>query len=711
MYTDLYLDANATSSVLPAACEAARQAMLDCYGNPSSTHATGLQARALLDATRACAQRVLGAGEGQVVFTSGATESIGAAVLSALVAVRERRARGEASGKLLVYGATEHKAVPETLAHWNRLLGLDLELVALPVDAQGRHRLEILRALAPDAALVCTMAANNETGVVSDLDGIEAVLQSSGSSAYWMVDSVQALGKLDLRLASRRIDYAPFSGHKLYAPKGIGMLYVRAGAPFTPLTAGGGQEGAMRAGTENMPGIAALGAVLAALEAGDTFRSHAQMEAMRARLAEALRAAFPGIVFNMPFAGSLPTTLNFSVPGVSSQELLNMFDAAGVRVSSGSACSSAKAAPSYVLAAMDRPDWCASAAVRMSFGPLADAAFIDEAVARIARCGAALRASGLVPGAAPVRSCDGVLQLRQDQQVSWLLLDAASGSAVAIDTQAALAARMENLIRAHGCQLRAVLDTGAIAASGSAALAAAFGIAPGWPQDAASVTLGDGSRAAALQLGARQLARLSSAGGDSYLLGSPDLQAAHVSHAFTGAAALPGQLNAEACCASAVARLARLVHRDTVLCRAEDPAHELCSSPAAEYARGGALAPLLAAEPSLVRAPAAASNDAQALSPAELAAFLAAHPQAQLIDVREVFEQAASAAAPAAVRSVPLTELTAHAPQWLQDSAAPLVFFCRSGVRGARAAACLQRLGHPQVWYVAGPADAVLAAA
>ncbi|MGH8853906.1 MAG: cysteine desulfurase family protein, partial [Telluria sp.] len=355
MNTELYLDANATSPVLPAAIAAATAAMQACFGNPSSSHASGLRAKALLDATRAQARRVLGAASGRVMFTSGATEGIQTAVLSALCALRERRLRGETCGDLLVYGATEHKAVPESLAHWNRLLGTGLELRALPVDADGRHRLDVLRELAPRAAFVCTMAANNETGVVSDLDGIARVLAESNSPALWMVDCVQALGKLPLSLDATRIDYAPFSGHKLYAPKGIGLLYVREGAPFTPLMCGGGQEAGQRSGTENMAGIAALGAVLGALEQGGSFRSHAQLLACRGRLVAALREAFPGLVFNAPLEHALPTTVNFSVPGMSSKELLDVFDAAGVRVSAGSACSAAKAAPSYVLDAMAVP--------------------------------------------------------------------------------------------------------------------------------------------------------------------------------------------------------------------------------------------------------------------------------------------------------------------------------------------------------------------
>jgi cysteine sulfinate desulfinase/cysteine desulfurase-like protein len=399
MMQDIYLDANATSPVLPAAIAAALDAMGARFGNPSSSHAAGLRAKQILDDARTRARRVLGAGAGRVLFTSGATEGIQTAVLSALCAVRERRSVGENCGDLLVYGATEHKAVSESLAHWNRVLGTGLTLHALPVDGDGRHRLDLLRELAPRAAMVCTMAANNETGVISDLDGIARVLNESGTRACWMVDCVQALGKLALGLAGTRIDYAPFSGHKLYAPKGIGLLYVREGAPFTPLTIGGGQEAGQRAGTENMAGIAALGAVLAALEEGTTFRSHAEMAAMRGRLADALRDAFPAIVFNAPFEHALPTTLNFAVPGLPSKELLDLFDAAGVRVSAGSACSAAKVAPSYVLEAMGLPLWRSGGAVRLSFGPLADAAFIDQACARIRRCGLAAGSKLLAPAA------------------------------------------------------------------------------------------------------------------------------------------------------------------------------------------------------------------------------------------------------------------------------------------------------------------------
>ncbi|WP_075794202.1 aminotransferase class V-fold PLP-dependent enzyme [Massilia putida] len=523
MASDIYLDANATSPVLPSAIAAAVEAMEAQFGNPSSSHATGLRARRILDTTRARARRVLGAGPGRVLFTSGATEGIQTAVLSALVAVRERRAAGEDCGDLLVYGATEHKAVSESLAHWNRLLGTGLTLLALPVDAAGRHRLDVLRDLAPRAAMVCTMAANNETGAISDLDGIARVLRESGSKAYWMVDCVQALGKLPLDLANTRIDYAPFSGHKLHAPKGIGILYVRDGAPYTPLMIGGGQEGGQRSGTENMAGIAALGAVLAALEEGTTFRGHAELAAMRDRLAATLRDAFPAIVFNAPFEHTLPTTLNFAVPGVSSKDLLDLFDAAGVRVSAGSACSAAKAAPSYVLDAMGLPLWRSGGAVRLSIGPLADDAFVDAACARIRHCGEALRASRFKDGS------PGVMQVSGDGRYGWIVFDATT--CVVIDPPRDQLERIAALARDAGLR---VLDVDVA--------------------DHATVELDDGSHAPCIVIGGAVLARLP----DGWLLGDADaghLRRTAVRHVF-------GAVDA--------GRLARVAHDGAVICHGAD---------------------------------------------------------------------------------------------------------------------------------------------
>jgi cysteine sulfinate desulfinase/cysteine desulfurase-like protein/rhodanese-related sulfurtransferase len=685
MTTEIYLDCNATSVVLPAAMAAATDAMGQRYGNPSSTHGSGLKAKVMLDQARACAVRLLGVGNGRLIFNSGATEGIQTAVLSALVALRERRDAGEAIGTLLVYGATEHKAVPESLAHWNRLLGLNLTLHKLAVDQDGVHSLSALREVVPQAAMLCTMAANNETGVISDLAAIEALLAHSGSKALWLVDCVQALGKLKLALSSTRIDYAPFSGHKLHAPKGVGMLYVRAGAPFTALVMGGGQEAGQRSGTENMAGIAALGAVLSALERGDTFRSAAELSSFRARLADSLRAALPGVVFNNPFDKSLPTTLNFAVPGLSSRELMDVFDAAEVRVSAGSACSSSKAAPSYVLDAMGLPLWRSAGAIRMSFGPLTDEATIAAACGRIDRCGAALRASCLIPSDRTAVPHDGLLQLGGEGACSWMLLDAASRSCIVIDPLPEHSARIEAYVRCQNYQVQAVATTlpnagrnALVEALGRHVSRAADADAHGWPANAAAIQLGNGSSAGAIRFGAQVLACVPGSADESraYLLGTAvdgQLPAAAVRFAFIAATSrLPLQL-------------AGLGSADTLVCPTRDGQNQFCSS--------------------MISPPAEMFAAEAQLDSTMLDAFLHAHPQACLVDVREPYEFAATMAPLPGGRmalSVPLSRLVEYASVWLNVEHVPLVFFCRSGNRSMKAALCLRRLGHQQAYSLNG---------
>ena len=646
---EIYLDANATTPVLPQAAQAAMQAFAQDFGNPSSVHSTGLKARALMDAARGRAQRLLDTGSGQLLFVSGATEGIQTAVLSALNALR-----GRTDVDCLLYGATEHKAVPEALKHWNQLLNLGLQIIAIPVDSDGRHNLAFLRTHAARAGLVCTMAANNETGVISDLDGIEAAL--AGSPAFWLVDGVQALGKLDLHLKDRRIDYAPFSGHKLYAPKGIGLLYVREGAPFTPLMAGGGQESALRAGTENMSGIAALGAVLAALEDGQTFRTHAEMTRFRQALASALRDAFPGIVFNAAMELSLPTTLNFAVPGLSSRLLQDLFDAADARVSGGSACGAAKAQPSYVLQAMGLPDWQCAGAVRLSIGPAVDEAFITEACARIHACGESLRRNCMSPMDNAPTVGDGITRFMQDGACCYLLADAAAQTCVLIDP---LPEQVSRLVQALQCQsypLRAVLSTTGEAAHAEARalLAAELGdLMPsvevddlGWP------LLSD-----AISLGERRLVRRLLDQGQILLLGGDTPEFAF------------------------------------------GPAHTAMLAPTTFLAPAEDEAQLFA-----LRAAAMAGGNLTPISGANLQAFIDQHPDALLVDVREPYEQFLSQT-PALqginMTAVPLSRLLNELTPWLARPQ-PLLFFCRSGNRSRQAAQALARLGHPQAFTLAG---------
>ena len=711
MPREIYLDANATTPVLPAAPASAQHVMETLYGNPSSTHYAGLKAQDMLANVRARATRVLGAGDGRIVFVSGATEAIQTAVLSALCAVRERRAQGHPTGRLLLFGATEHKAVPESLAHWNQVLGLGLEIRALPVNMEGQHNLATLRLLAADAALLCTMAANNETGVVSDLTAIGSVLDQTGSRALWLVDCVQALGKLPLHLADTRIDYAAFSGHKLYAPKGVGMLYVRAQTPFTALMAGGGQEGGQRSGTENMAGIAALGAVLKALEEGNTFRSHNALRVLRDRLVESLRAALPEVVFNAPLEKTLPTTLNFSVPGFSSKELLDLFDAAAIRVSSGSACSAAQAAPSYVLQAMGLPAWRAASAVRMSFGPATDDAFIALACARIADCGAALRASGLTRSARAVQPAEGVLQFSAEGANSWLVLDPASRHCVVVDPLPELLGRLHTCIDNQNLQVLAVVCSSADPSRVSArqalvqrleqCLPSRIGTCDttGWPAGCGAIRLADGSPANALHIGRQCFAQLALPDSMVHLLGQAEagcLPAEAVRFAFCGDALLAGsdcdpvRRPRSPMAQLALDRLVPVLHPDTVLCQAADPHGRIADTFQA------ALAPASHRD----QTAACMHLDAKALE-----AFLSEHANTRLIDVRETFEHLVSPPPTwwgRVPELVPLSCLVNHLGGWLQDCQTPLVFICRSGGRSARTAACLRRLGHPNAWHLAG---------
>lgn len=735
---EIYLDANATTPVLAQARAAAMAAMADDFGNPSSVHSTGLKARALMDTVRARARRVLGARSGQLLFLSGATEGIQTAVLSALNAMRGARDAGHAMPALLLYGATEHKAVPEALKHWNALLGLGLQVLAIPVGSDGRHDLAWLQEHASRAGLVCTMAANNETGVISDLDGIAAAL--AGSLALWMVDSVQALGKLTLRLSERRIDYAPFSGHKLYAPKGIGMLYVREGAPFTPLLAGGGQEGSLRSGTENMSGIAALGAVLAALEDGETFNDPATLAAYRDRLSAELQQTFPGLVFNAPPGLCLATTLNFSVPGLSSKLLLDLFDAADMRMSGGSACSAAKAQPSYVLEAMGLPDWQTASAVRLSFGPAADADFIAEACARIRACGESLRDSCLSPSRQRQGSpADGLTRFVVDGACCYLVADAASGRCIAIDPLPELNERLAQWVICQGYTLAAVLDThshGDHASSAPELRAAVPELllergevdALGWPAGATQIVMGS-VRLTRLQVPGH------TADSTAYLLHDD----AGVRLAFVGDTVMPGALGRSdlsasepLAFASSLLELGQAVGLDTLLLPGHDYDDRFASTLNTECVAQPLLAAVLrgtldaagfasakaALEKDLgptqyqtlacgARVDSCSEQAPRDLGQSALRAMLQAQPDLLLVDVREPYEQRLSQwpdlGTPVRTQAVPLSRLLDALPGWLALPAeTPVLFFCRSGNRSAQAAKALRRLGHAQAWSLAG---------
>ncbi len=605
---EIYLDANATTPVWPEAAQEAIAAMEELFGNPSSSHITGLRARSILESARLLAKEVLGVQDGRVVFTSGATEAIQSAVLSALCAIRETRKSQPSSGtRYLLYGATEHKAVPQALTHWNDMLGIGAEVKAIPVDANGQLDLDFLSQHAPDADMVCTMAVNNETGVVTDLRAVEMAIGGAGRKLRWMVDCVQAVGKLKLNLSEISIDYAPVSGHKIYAPKGIGFLYVREEAPIVPLLAGGGQEGGARGGTENLPGVAAIARVLKSLSESETgaFTDNEVLIQRRDRLIQALKSAFPTIVFNTPFEYAVATTINFSVKGFSSKEILDLFDAASIRVSSGSACGSALVG-SYVLEAMGLPAWQSNGAIRLSFGPLTSESDICEAEKRIAEAGRALVDSCLIIGADSQaisgRVLDGLVQLKSGSDCSWVLLDSSTQRCVIIDPFEALSGRIEALVRCQESKVVAILDThnhvdhascraDLLKSLGNCALpSATTDDILGWPQQPeGTLTLGDGSTAEYIQLSPTTvLARSPLPGhtvdGTALFVGEPvgeSMPSSKVRMAFTGDTVLIGGIGRTDFYSSSASdlydslrRLPSLVSKSTLIC----PTHDYTTS-------------------------------------------------------------------------------------------------------------------------------------
>jgi cysteine desulfurase len=754
---DIYLDANATTPVLEPARAAAMAVMAESFGNPSSIHGAGLKVRALLDDVRATARRVLQAPTGRLLFTSGATEGIQTAVLSALEHLRSRRQRGAGSPSCVLYGATEHKAVPEALAHWNALLGLDLQILPIPVGPDGRHDLAWLQAHLDQAGLVCTMAANNETGVITDLDGIAALMKDRDT--LWLVDGVQALGKLPLRLIERRIDYAPFSGHKLYAPKGIGMLYVREGAPFTPLLAGGGQESALRSGTENTAGIAALGVVLKALESGGTFAAPEVLQGYRTQLVQALREAFPGVVFNAPFETSLPTTLNMSVPGLSARTLLDLFDAAGIRASGGSACGAAKAKPSEVLQAMGLPEAQTASAVRLSFGPAEAPEVLAEACRRLKACGDALR-NACLPASrhASTAATDRITRWVVDGACCYAVWDAASRQCAVIDPLPELNDSLAQWLRCRDGQVVAVLDTHGHGDHASSAPWLRETLADRMTDHRRLDALGWPLEADEISVGALRIRRLAVPGhtldSTAYLLeDSTGLCAA-----FVGDTVMPGALGRSDFPVSTPRSYfdsLHLIHQviggDTLLLPGHDYDQRFATTLAVECKAQplveGVLTGRVKAQAFVqakadlerhlaptefqtmacgarvdtghdVGSPASGPADrieiSQAdkieISQADLADELASARRLVLVDVREAYEQQMSPlaqrwplAAQAHIEVVPLSTLLNQLPAWRNlPPDTPLVFCCRSGNRSTQAARALRRLGHSQAFSLAG---------
>jgi len=363
----IYLDYAASAPVRPEAREAMLPFLEGRFGNPSSIHRHGREARAALDDARARLAAVIGAAPGEIVFTRAGTEADGIAVLG-----RARQLRGAP----VAVSATEHKAV---LASAHAAEEEGARVIVLPVDADGVVSLDAVdAALAEAPAVVSVMWANNEVGTIQPVAEIGARCRAAGVTFH--SDAVQALGKVPVRADAVAVDLMAFSAHKVGGPKGIGALYVRRGTQLRPLLFGGGQERGLRPGTEDVASAAGFAAAAQAAEA-QREQAMARIGALRDRLEAGLRERVPGLVVNAAGAERLPTVSNVSVPGADPEALLMSLDLEGIAASSGSACSSGAVAPSHVLTAMGIPPELAGPSVRFSLGWGTTDAEIDRVLA------------------------------------------------------------------------------------------------------------------------------------------------------------------------------------------------------------------------------------------------------------------------------------------------------------------------------------------
>ncbi|HUA88525.1 MAG TPA: cysteine desulfurase family protein [Steroidobacteraceae bacterium] len=368
----IYLDFNASTPVHPQV-EAAMQAAAARHGNPSSSHWAGSEARAALELGRTQVADFLGCTPEEVVFTSGGSEANNLALKGCFHAAR-------GAGPHLVTTAVEH---PSVSAPAQFLARQGARVTYLPVDRRGLVDPEALRrALGPHTILVSIMHANNETGAIQPIAACAAIARDHGVAFH--TDAAQSVGKIPARVAELGVDLLSVAGHKLYAPKGIGALYVRAGTALEPLVHGAGQQHGRRAGTENAALAAALGAACVLAQAW--MASASALRALRDEFWQALRATFGGqVTLNGEPEHCLPNTLNVSFAGRDAQTLVAGLSEQGVAVSAGSACHSGRVEVSAVLRAMGVSESAGRGAIRFSLGRETTAAQLREVITRLAR--------------------------------------------------------------------------------------------------------------------------------------------------------------------------------------------------------------------------------------------------------------------------------------------------------------------------------------
>lgn len=369
---EIYLDNNATTRVDEAVFEEMRPYFCELYGNPSSMHYFGGQVQQKVDEARHRVATLIGAHPEEIIFTACGTESDNAAIRSALEVFPNKRH--------VITTRVEHPAV---LTMCRGLSKHGYRVTELNVDGEGRLDLDELRnSIDENTAIVSIMYANNETGVIFPIEEIGRIVKEKG--ALFHTDAVQAVGKIPLNMAESTIDMLSISGHKLHAPKGIGVLYVRRGIPFRPFMVGGHQEKSRRAGTENTAAIIALGKACE-LAGNHLDDENTRVKAMRDRLERELLSLIPAARINGGKAERLPNTLSIAFEFVEGELILLYLSELGICASSGSACTSGSLEPSHVLRAMGVPFTCAHGSIRFSLSRYTTEEEVDMVIRELPR--------------------------------------------------------------------------------------------------------------------------------------------------------------------------------------------------------------------------------------------------------------------------------------------------------------------------------------
>jgi cysteine desulfurase len=353
----IYFDHNAATPLDPTVWQAMHPFLTAAFGNPSSLHSEGLQARDAVEEARERVAQLIGARREEIIFTSGGTEADNLAILGSVLA-------RQCQGGHIVTSQIEHPAV---LGSCQALEAQGFRITRVPPGSTGAvDPDDIARVLTADTLLVTLMHANNEVGTIQAIQACAALARARGILVH--TDAVQSVGKIPTLVDELGVDLLALSGHKIHGPKGVGALYVRRGTVLDPVITGGPQEGGLRGGAEPVAAIVGLG-VAAQLAATRMAGEMPQVAALRDRLEQGIQASIPDVLVNGATAPRLPTTTNLSFKGVDGQSLVVALDLKGVATSTGSACSSGSLEPSHVLVAMGLADEWLQGAVRFSLGP------------------------------------------------------------------------------------------------------------------------------------------------------------------------------------------------------------------------------------------------------------------------------------------------------------------------------------------------------